>query len=80
MPNKCTPGCSSQRSGYRPSASPSEVLVKLLPTELGISGYQEMVYGVRVQDIDDPLIQKIRHLDKLIDKLAREKVMEKILR
>jgi hypothetical protein len=39
-----------------------------------------VVCGVRVQDIDDPLMQKIRYLDKLIDELAKGKAMEKILR
>jgi|SRR5690606_17379481 len=39
-----------------------------------------VVCGVRVEDIDDPLMQKIRYLDKLIDELARGKAMEKILR
>jgi len=39
-----------------------------------------VVCGVRVEDIDDPLIQKVRHLDKLIDELAKGKAMEKILR
>jgi hypothetical protein len=39
-----------------------------------------VVCGVRVEDIDDPLMQKIRHLDKLIDELAKGKAMEKILR
>lgn len=38
------------------------------------------VCGVRVEDIDDPLMQKIRYLDKLIDELAKGKAMEKILR
>lgn len=38
------------------------------------------VCGVRVEDIDDPLLQKIRWLDKLIDELARGRAMEKILR
>jgi len=38
------------------------------------------VCGVRVEEIDDPLMQKIRYLDKLIDELARGKAMEKILR
>jgi hypothetical protein len=35
---------------------------------------------VRVEDIDDPLMQKIRYLDKLVDELAKGKSMEKILR
>ena len=39
-----------------------------------------VVCGVRVEDIEDPLMQKIRYLDKLIDELAKGKVMEKILR
>jgi len=39
-----------------------------------------VVCGVRVEDVDDPLMQKIRYLDKLIDELAKGKVMEKILR
>ena len=39
-----------------------------------------VVCGIRVEEIDDPLMQKIRYLDKLIDELARGKAMEKILR
>jgi hypothetical protein len=39
-----------------------------------------VVCGVRVEDVEDPLMQKIRYLDKLIDELARGKKMEKILR
>jgi len=39
-----------------------------------------VVCGVRVEDITDPLMQKIRYLDKLIDELAKGKKMEKILR
>jgi hypothetical protein len=39
-----------------------------------------VVCGVRVEDVEDPLMQKIRYLDKLIDELARGKAMEKILR
>ena len=39
-----------------------------------------VVCGVRVEDIDDPLMQKIRYLDKLIDELAKGRTMEKILR
>ncbi len=38
------------------------------------------VCGVRVQDVDDPLMRKIRYLDKLIDELAKGRPMEKILR
>ncbi|NRQ49976.1 DUF2200 domain-containing protein [Aeromicrobium stalagmiti] len=39
-----------------------------------------VVCGVRVEDVEDPLMQKIRYLDKLVDELARGKAMEKILR
>ncbi len=39
-----------------------------------------VICGVRVEDIEDPLMQKIRWLDKLVDELAKGKSMEKILR
>jgi hypothetical protein len=39
-----------------------------------------VVCGVRVEDVTDPVMQKIRYLDKLIDELARGKKMESILR
>ena len=39
-----------------------------------------VICGYRVEDIEDPLMQKIRYLDKLIDELAKGKKMEKILR
>jgi hypothetical protein len=39
-----------------------------------------VVCGVRVEDVDDPLMQKIRYLDKLVDELAKGKPMDKILR
>lgn len=38
------------------------------------------ICGYRVQDIEDPLMQQIRYLDKLVDELAKGKAMEKILR
>ena len=38
------------------------------------------VCGVKVETIDDPLMKKIRQLDKLIDELAKGRQMEKILR
>lgn len=38
------------------------------------------VCGVRVEEVEDPLMQKIRWLDKLVDELAKGKSMEKILR
>lgn len=39
-----------------------------------------VVCGVRVEDVEDPLMQKIRWMDKLVDELARGKKMESILR
>ena len=39
-----------------------------------------IVCGVRVEEVDDPLMRNIRYLDKLIDELAKGKSMEKILR
>ena len=39
-----------------------------------------VICGVRVEEIEDPLMREIRYLDKLIDELAKGKAMEKILR
>jgi hypothetical protein len=39
-----------------------------------------VICGIRVEEISDPLMQKIRWLDKLVDELAKGKAMEKILR
>jgi len=38
------------------------------------------VCGVRLEEIEDPLMKNIRYLDKLIDELAKGKAMDKILR
>lgn len=45
-----------------------------------ISKITGVICGYRVENIEDPLIQKVRYLDKLIDELAKGKAMEKILR
>jgi hypothetical protein len=50
---------------------------RLNPNAALITG---MICGVRVQDIEDPLMQKIRYLDKVVDEIAQGKAMEKILR
>ena len=50
---------------------------RLNPNASSITG---VVCGVRVENIDDPLMQKIRYLDKLVDELAKGKPMDKILR
>jgi len=51
-----------------PHLNPSRALIK------------GVVCGVRVEDIQEPLMQEIRYLDKLIDELAKGKSMDKILR
>lgn len=45
-----------------------------------VSKITGVICGYRVEDIEDPLMQKIRYMDKLIDELAKGKAMEKILR
>lgn len=50
---------------------------RMNPNAKLISG---VVCGVRVEDVADPLMQKIRYLDKLVDELARGKKMDSILR
>lgn len=53
---------------HAPALHPNRALIK------------GVVCGVRVEEIEDPLMQTIRYLDKLIDELAKGKAMEKILR
>ena len=50
---------------------------QLNPNASAITG---TVCGVRVQDVEDPLMQRIRYLDKLVDELAKGKAMAKVLR
>lgn len=49
----------------------------LNPARSSITG---VICGVRVEEIDDPLMREIRYLDKLVDELAKGRKMEKILR
>jgi hypothetical protein len=51
-----------------PQMNPARALIKGL------------ICGIRVEDIEEPLMQEIRYLDKLVDELAKGKAMEKILR
>lgn len=51
-----------------PQLNPSRTLIK------------GVICGVRVEDIEEPLMREIRYLDKLVDELAHGKTMEKILR
>ena len=39
-----------------------------------------MICGYRIEEIEDPIMQKVRYLDKLVDELAKGRSMEKILR
>ena len=54
--------------GQAPAFHPNSALIK------------GVVCGVRVEDIDDPLMQRVRYHDKLVDELARGKAIDKILR
>ena len=45
-----------------------------------VSLIKGVVCGIRVEEIENPLMQKIRYLDKLIDELAKGKALDKILR
>jgi len=45
-----------------------------------VSKITGVICGYRIEEIEDPLMKKIRYLDKLIDELAKGKTMEKILR
>jgi hypothetical protein len=54
--------------GQAPALNPNRALI------------QGVVCGVRIEEIDDPLMREIRYLDKLVDELAKGKAMEKILR
>ncbi|MGR9050516.1 DUF2200 domain-containing protein [Halobacillus faecis] len=51
-----------------PEMNPSRTMIK------------GVICGVRVEEIEEPLMQEIRYLDKMIDELAKGKAMEKILR
>lgn len=50
---------------------------KLNPSRKLITG---VICGVRIEDIEEPLMREIRYLDKLIDEIAKGRPMEKILR
>ena len=50
---------------------------RLNPNAALITG---VICGMRVQEIEDPLMQQIRYLDKLVDELAKGRALEKVLR
>jgi len=76
-------------TGYNPDALAEQIKRKndfetffseaptLHPNVSKITG---VVCGVRIEEIEDPLMRKIRYLDKLVDELAKGRPMEKILR
>jgi hypothetical protein len=76
-------------TGYSPQALATQIKQKkdfetffseapsLHPNASKIAG---VICGVRIQEIEDPLMRKIRYLDKLVDELAKGRAMEKILR
>ena len=76
-------------TGYSPQALATQIEQKkdfetffgeapsLHPNASKITG---VICGVRIEDIESPLMQKIRYMDKLVDELARGRPMEKILR
>ncbi|RHW17695.1 DUF2200 domain-containing protein [Sphingomonas gilva] len=76
-------------TGYSPQALQAELDARtdfetffarapaLNPAREQITG---VICGIRVEEIEDPLMRELRYLDKLIDELARGKKMEKILR
>jgi hypothetical protein len=76
-------------TGYTPSMLKSQIkkevnfatffkqAPKLNPSRKLITG---MICGVRVEEIDDPVMREVRYLDKLVDELAKGRPMEKIRR
>jgi len=76
-------------TGYSPQALAKQIKQKkdletffseapsLHPNASKITG---VICGVRIEEIKDPLMRKIRYMDKLVDELARGRPMEKILR
>ena len=65
---RLSPVCYGDFFRNAPQTNPNRVLIK------------GVVCGVRVEEVEDPLMREIRYLDKLIDELAKGKTMEKILR
>ena len=76
-------------TGYSPQALATQIAERkdldtffreaplLHPNASKITG---VICGVRIEEIEDPLMRKIRYLDKLVDELAKGRPMEKILR
>jgi len=70
-------GLAKQISGENDLATFFAEASKINPNVSLIKG---VVCGVRVEEVEDPMMRKIRYLDKLVDELAKGKSMEKIFR
>lgn len=71
------PHVGNARRQPRTRHPPQRATTRLNPNTSLITG---VVCGVRVQDVEDPLMRRIRYLDKLVDELAKGKPLDKILR
>jgi hypothetical protein len=71
------PGLRAQIDGQRDFESFFANAPAFHPNATKITG---VICGYRVEDIEDPVLQKVRYLDKLIDELAKGRPLEKILR
>ena len=77
-PTGYTPGGRAGLAQPTPSYGPSSQTPPAMnPDRALITG---KICGIRVEEIEDPLMRNIRYLDKLVDELAKGKPMEKILR
>lgn len=67
-----------------PSISCTAMFGVILGSQLSKMAFVKLITGsicgVKVETIEDPLMQEIRYLDKLVDELAKGKAMEKVLR
>ena len=72
---RCNTRMPASSGAARSSASASRRVLRT-----NCSSITGVVCGVRVETVEDPLMQKIRQLDKLVDALAKGKAMDKILR
>jgi hypothetical protein len=70
-----------QLEGHLKKQTDFETFFKEAPEmNLARTSIKGVICGIRVEDIQEPLMREIRYLDKLIDELAKGKAMEKILR
>ncbi len=70
----------SELSGHLAAGTTFENFFAAARLNPKVSSITGVVCGVRVETIEDPLMQQIRYLDKLVDELAKGRSMEKVLR